>query len=131
MTTRRALFRSAAAAIAAVAVPAAALAQAATSDQNVLSSEAIRAVFEALPDRERRIVQAEALTAGLYTSTVDGKFGPGTELAIRKLPGWINEMSYGEITVSVGTPAELEKFLLEVGRGEWSAWLYGEGGEGE
>jgi hypothetical protein len=131
MTTRRALFRSAVSALAAVAVPSVVLAQAATPDQNVLSSQTIRDVFNSLPERERRIVQAEALTAGLYTSTVDGKFGPNTELAIRALPKWIREMSYGEVIVEADTPAKLEKFLLEVGRGEWSMWLYGEGGEGE
>ena len=131
MTTRRALFRTAAAALAAVAVPSAVLAQAATPEQAVLSSETIRRVFNGLPERERRIVQAEAMTAGLYQGTPDGKFGPKTELAIRALPKWIREMSSGKIIVKADTPADLEHFLHEVGEGAWSAWLYGEGGEGE
>lgn len=131
MTTRRALFRTAAAALAAVAVPSAVLAQAATPEQAVLSSETIRQVFNALSEKERRIVQAEAMTAGLYNATPDGKFGPKTELAIRALPKWIREMSSGEVIVKADTPEDLARFLGEVGRGEWSAWLYGEGGEGE
>lgn len=112
-------------------VPSSAHAQAATSEQNVMSSSQIREVFNRLSSSERKMIQSEAAVVGMYTSAIDGKFGRGTETAIRALPKWIREMSSGKVIVKADTPTDLERFLREVARKEWSSWIYGEGGEGE
>jgi peptidoglycan hydrolase-like protein with peptidoglycan-binding domain len=131
MNSRRAFFQQAFAVVLVSAAPKTLFAQAATPDQNILRYETIRDVFNSLSEADRRVVQKEAKITGVYSGAVDGKFGPGTDLAIRALPKWIRENTSGRIIVEADTPVKLKKFLTEVARLEWSAWLYGEGGEND
>lgn len=88
------------------------------------ASASIQSVFEGLGERERRLVQAEALSAGLYSAEIDGVFGPQTEAAIAAMPDLIAKQSAGKVTVAWSSPADVESFLKGVSRGDWSRWLY-------
>jgi hypothetical protein len=94
------------------------------------SADMLKEEFNGLSDFERRNVQVELQIAGLYTSSIDGGWGPGTQRALLSAPGFIHDQSYGRVSVPFSTRTEVQTFMKQIAKGEYSQWFYGEGEEG-
>lgn len=94
-----------------------------------VSARYLPAAFEALDDSQRRAVQQELQTAGLYSGSIDGRYGPGTERALVAAVVRLGEDS--GIAVYLDTEGDAVSFMFTLADGGYAKWLYGEGDEND
>jgi peptidoglycan hydrolase-like protein with peptidoglycan-binding domain len=104
----------------------------------LLSSGALRAAgtplqaaFDGFSDSARREVQSRLQAAGFYQGTIDGRYGPGTEAALRETAAFIDYNSYGKVKPDIGSDDGARAYLRALADGTHDKWLWGEGGEGD
>ncbi|MCR8725352.1 peptidoglycan-binding domain-containing protein [Frigidibacter sp. ROC022] len=96
-----------------------------------VSARHFPAAFEALDETQRRTVQQELQTAGLYGGSIDGRYGPGTERALIQAVDRIVGDGFHGIAIFLDTEADAISFMFTLAEGGYSKWLYGEGDEND
>lgn len=87
--------------------------------------------FTALPEPDRLAVQDELSLSGLYTGPIDGQDSAETELALLYSLDFIADNSMGHVLIPMTDADDASAYVRSIGQHERSAWLYGEGEEGE
>ena len=90
---------------------------------------AARAGFESLPEAQRRTVQSTMKEAGIYTSGIDGRWGPGTARSAKATAEFLEDNSYGRFDFDLHTPEAAGQFFQFMLTNTAGAYLWGEGEE--
>ena len=95
------------------------------------AGNALQSAFESLSGGGRQRVQAKLSEAGFYQGAVDGRYGRGTDAALRNAAAFVADNSYGKVRPDLASAGGAGAFVAGIAAGDYDAWFWGEGGETE